>query len=122
MDDQEDHNHVRQEEGEEVGNQNETTFGFHPPSTPTFYGKINEYPNTFLFEFDILCRSYNYLQDAKKLKLFLATLKDSALRWFMGLGESNIRYWEGMKDYFLRNTKTTTSIRILVMIFSKSNS
>jgi hypothetical protein len=28
MDDQEDHNHVRQDEGEEVGNQTETTFGF----------------------------------------------------------------------------------------------
>jgi hypothetical protein len=28
MDDQEDHNHVRHEEGEEVGNQTETTFGF----------------------------------------------------------------------------------------------
>jgi hypothetical protein len=28
MDDQEDHNHVRHEEGEEVGNQIETTFGF----------------------------------------------------------------------------------------------
>ena len=37
-------------------------------SLPTFYGKINEDPDTFLFEFDILCRSYNYLQDAHKLK------------------------------------------------------
>jgi hypothetical protein len=28
MYDQKDHNHVRHKEGEEVGNQNETTFGF----------------------------------------------------------------------------------------------
>jgi hypothetical protein len=74
-----------------------------PLSTlPTFYGKNNEYPDTFLFEFDILCRTYNYIQDAQKLKLFPATLKDSALRWFMGLGECSIRSWEAMKDIFLK--------------------
>ena len=70
---------------------------------PTFYGKNSEDPDTFLFEFDILCRSYNYVQDAHKLKLFPATLKDSALRWFMGLGESSIRSWEAMKDIFLKS-------------------
>ena len=69
---------------------------------PTFYGKNSEDPDTFLFEFDILCRSYNYVQDAHKLKLFPTTLKDSALRWFMGLGESSIRSWEAMKDIFLK--------------------
>ena len=73
-----------------------------PSSSPTFYGKSNEDPNTFLFEFGILCRSYNYLQDAHKLKLFLDTLKDSTLRWFMGLGEYSIRTWEDMKTTFLR--------------------
>jgi hypothetical protein len=116
MDDQEDHNNVRHEEGEEVGNQTKTTFGFPildtkqnvnmkkiPLSTlPTFYGKSSEYLDTFLFEFDILCMSYNYLQDAQKLKLFPATLKDSALRWFMRLGESSIRSWKSMKDIFLK--------------------
>jgi hypothetical protein len=105
VDDQEEHNHVRHDEGEEVGNQTETTFGFPILDTtqnvnmkiiplsalPTFYGKRSEDPDTFLFEFDILCRSYNYLQDAQKLKLFPATLNDSELRWFMGLGESSIR-------------------------------
>ena len=86
-------------------NQTEVTFGFPildtvqdvtmkkipPSSLPTFYGKSNEDPDTFLFEFDILCRSYNYLQEAHKLKLFPTTLKDSTLRWFMGLGEFTIR-------------------------------
>jgi hypothetical protein len=70
-------------------------------AVPTFYGKSSEDPDTFLFEFDILCRSYNYLQYAQKLKLFLATLKDFALRWFIGLGESSIRSWEDMKAIFL---------------------
>ena len=73
-----------------------------PSSLPIFYGKSNEDPDTVLFEFNILCRSYNYLQDAHKLKLFPATLKDFALRWFMGLGESTIRTWDDMKTSFLR--------------------
>jgi hypothetical protein len=117
MDDQEDHNIVRNREEEEVGSQTETTFGFPILDTtpnfnmkniplsalPTFYGKSSEDPNTFLFDFDILCRIYNYLQDAQKLKLFLTTLKESALRWFMGLGESSIRSLEAMKDIFLKN-------------------
>ena len=73
-----------------------------PSSLPTFYGKNNEDLGTFLFEFDILCRSYNYLQDAHKLKLFPATLKYSSLRWFMGLGESSIKTWDDMITSFLR--------------------
>jgi hypothetical protein len=98
------------------GNQIETTFGFPILNTtpnvnmkniplsalPTFYGKNSEDPDTFLFEFDILRRRYNYVQDAQKIKLFPATLKDSTLRWFMGLGESSIRSWEAMKDIFLK--------------------
>jgi hypothetical protein len=49
-----------------------------------------------------LCRRYNDIQDAQKLKIFPATLKDSGLRWFMGLRESNIRSSEAMKDIFLK--------------------
>ena len=59
-------------------------------------------PDSFLFEFDILCRSYNYTDNAQKLKLFPATLKDSALRWFMSLGEHTILSWDGMKETFLQ--------------------
>ena len=61
-----------------------------------------EDPDAFLFKFDILCRSYNYINNAQKLKLFLATLKDVSLRWFMGLGEYSIRSWEKMKNCFLK--------------------
>jgi hypothetical protein len=60
------------------GNQTETAFGYPILDTtpnvnmkniplsgiPTFYGKRIEHLNTFLFEFDIMCRSYNYLQYA----------------------------------------------------------
>jgi len=30
-----------------------------------FHGKIIEDPDTFLFEFNILCRRYNYVTDAQ---------------------------------------------------------
>jgi hypothetical protein len=42
---------------------------------PKFYGLVLEDPKNFLFEFDILCRSYDYTSDAHRLKLFPATLK-----------------------------------------------
>jgi hypothetical protein len=71
-------------------------------SLPTFRGMSTEDPDLFLFEFDILCRSYNYSDDAQKLKLFPATMKDSSLRWFMSLGENTILSWDQMKDTFLR--------------------
>ena len=74
-----------------------------PPSAlPYFHGMSTEDPDSFLFEFDILCRSYNYVNDAQKLKLFPTTLKDSSLRWFMGLGEHTISSWNDMKTTFLR--------------------
>ena len=60
-----------------------------------------EDPDLFLYEFDILCRSYNYSDNAQKIKLFSATMKDSALRWFMILGENTILSWDQMKDTFL---------------------
>ena len=56
-----------------------------PSILPNFRGLRSEYPETFLFEFEVLCRSYDYLLDSQKLKLFPATLKDASLKWFMGL-------------------------------------
>ena len=42
-----------------------------PPSTlPHFHGMTSKEPDSFLYEFDILCHSYNYVRDAQKLKLF----------------------------------------------------
>ena len=102
-----------EEEGPRVENQDrpeddEQTFGFpildlaqnmnmkniNPLILLTFHGMSTEDPDAFLFEFNILCRSYNYINDAQKLKLFSATLKDATLRWFMGLGEYSIKSWE----------------------------
>ena len=61
-----------------------------PSVLPRFYGKEAEDPDEFIFEFDILCHSYDYTTNAQKLKLFPATLKDNALHWFMSLGGGTI--------------------------------
>ena len=74
-----------------------------PPSVlPNFYGMASEEPDSFLFEFDIVCRTYGYTDDAHRLRLFPATLKASALKWFMGIGEHAITNWDGMRRIFLR--------------------
>lgn len=50
----------------------------------------------------MLCRSYDYSSNAKKMKLFPATLKDAALRWFMGLVSNSFATWDVMKWVFLK--------------------
>ena len=73
-----------------------------PSVLPHFHGKFTKDPYEFLFEFNILCWSYDYTSSEKKLKLFLATLKYNALRWFMSLGGETAATWEQMKQVFLR--------------------
>jgi hypothetical protein len=68
---------------------------------PNFHGLSTEDPNGFLFEFDILCRSYDHTTAAQNLKLFPATLKGNALIWFMSLGGENISTWVQMRQLFL---------------------
>ena len=72
-----------------------------PPSLPNFHGLANEDPDTFLFEFKILCRGYYYCTNDQRLKVFPLTLKGAALRWFMSLGGNCIQSWEDMKNIFL---------------------
>ena len=72
-------------------------------SLPSFQGMIMEDLDIFLFEFDVLFRGYDYIANAQKLKLFHATLKGVALRWFMGLGSASIWTWNDMKETFLSN-------------------
>ena len=50
-----------------------------PTALPKPYGLATKDPDTFLFEFDILYHSFDYNTDSHKLKLFLTTLKESAL-------------------------------------------
>lgn len=74
---------------------------------PNFHGLIGEDPDTFLFEFHVLCCSYDYSTYAQKLKLFLTTLKDTALRRFMGglLGILS-RLWKIWNKPSGKSTKT----------------
>ena len=72
-----------------------------PSILPNFHGFRNEDPETFLFEFEVVCRTYDYLEDSQKLKLFPSTLKGAALKWFMGLLTQSIRTWNDMKQTFL---------------------
>ena len=83
------------------------THGNHPMKNipllvlPKFHGLVSEDPNEFLFEFDILYKSYDYISDIWKLKAFPATLKGKELRWFMSLGRDSITNWNQMKQAFL---------------------
>lgn len=108
---------------QEDGRHQEATFGFPivdtsailgeevkmkniPPFVlPNFYGMSTKDSNAFMFEFDILCRTYGYNDDIHKLRLFPATLKAAALKWFMGLGEQTINSWDEMRSFFLKNIK-----------------
>jgi hypothetical protein len=51
-----------------------------PSVLPNFFGLSTEYPNAFMYEFDIICRTYGYTNNAKKFHLFPATLKGYALK------------------------------------------
>ena len=68
-----------------------------PSVLPRFHGKAAEDLDEFLFEFDILYGSYDYVIDAQKLKIFPATLRDNELCWFMSLGGGTITNWDRMK-------------------------
>ena len=59
------------------GNQNMKNI--HVVALPKFYCLIIEDFETFLFEFDIFCRSYDYTIDTHKLKLFPSVLKEVVL-------------------------------------------
>ena len=84
-----------------------------------FYGKSTKDLDTFSFEFGILWRSYNYLHNAQKLKVFPATLEDVSIRWFMGLGEYNKRTWEEMKNVFLKKYQDYCRSKMPIMKFLK---
>lgn len=72
-----------------------------PSSFPNFHGSMSEDPYTFMFEFDVLCKIYDYTTDAHKLKLFTVALKDESLRWFMRLGINVVTMRAQMKEKLL---------------------
>ena len=73
-----------------------------PCILPNFYGMTYEDMDSFLFNFDILCRMYGYTDDTHKRFLFFATINSTTLKWFMGLGEHTITSWDDMRNIFLK--------------------
>ena len=71
-----------------------------PSTLPHLHGLTTKGLDTFLFEFVVICRTYYYIDDEQKLKLFPSTLKDAALRWFMGLPGDSITTWAQMQQAF----------------------
>ena len=71
-----------------------------PSSLPLFHGLNTEDPDTFLFEFFVICQTYDYTDDEQNSKLFPSTLKDATLCWFMGLPGDRIRTWDQMQQTF----------------------
>lgn len=80
---------------------NATMANISPSVLPNFHGLKSEDLGTFLFEIEVLCRTYDYLEASQKLKLFPSTPKGVALKWFMGLVIQSIRTWNDMKKTFL---------------------
>lgn len=46
---------------------------------PTFRGFSTKDPDQFLFEFKVLCQTYDYKNDNQKLNIFPSALKGSAM-------------------------------------------
>jgi len=72
-----------------------------PAYLPNFRGLASEDPYQFWFEFKVVCQTHDYGLDNQKLKLFPSTLKDSAMRWFMGLPQNSIHSLDQMETEFL---------------------
>jgi len=64
-----------------------------PSTLPHFHGLTREDHDIFLFEFVVICQTYDYTDDEKKLKLFMSNLKDAVLRWFICLPGDTITTW-----------------------------
>jgi len=72
-----------------------------PSALSKFHGFENEGQDTFLFEFELICRGYHYCTNSQSLQAFTLILKGETLQWFMSLGGNYIRTWEDMKNLFL---------------------
>ena len=61
-----------------------------PSALPHFHRLTSEDPDLFMFEFVVVCRTYDYTSCDQNLKLFPSTLMDAALCWFIGLPGDSI--------------------------------
>ena len=70
-----------------------------PNSLPHFHGLASKDPNIFMFDFVVVCRTYDYTYDEQKLN-FPSSLKDATLCSFMSLPGGNITTWPQMQQAF----------------------
>lgn len=82
-----------------------------PSALPNFHGFPSGDPDTLLFEFYVLFRSYDYSSDDHKLKLFPNTLKEAYLSWVMGLEGYSIKTWDEMRQKFLKEYRDYYKVR-----------
>jgi len=61
-----------------------------PTTLPNFHGLSCEDPETFMIDFGVFFRTYDYASDEQKLKPFPSTLEDATLHWFMSLPRGSI--------------------------------
>lgn len=85
----------------QLGDDDTSMKNISPAHLPTFIGMSSEDPDQFLFEFKVLCQTYDYKTYNQKLKLFPSTLKDAVMRWFMVLPSNSISTWAQMETAFL---------------------
>lgn len=69
-----------------------------PSPLPHFHFLTSKDPDTFLFEFFFICKTYDYTFYGDNLEFFPSTLKDVALHWFMGLLGDSITTWAQMQQ------------------------
>jgi hypothetical protein len=74
------------ESGEEAKMKN-----INPSNLPLFYGLPIEDPDTFLFEFEVLCHTYEYKNNAQKLRL--VSLNFEGCFFKMVYGTARRKYW-----------------------------
>jgi hypothetical protein len=72
-----------------------------PYDLPHFHGITTKDLDTFIFEFEVLYRTYECIAYAQKLELFPSTLKELTLIWFVSLEGNDIRNWDQMKRAFI---------------------
>lgn len=54
-----------------------------PTALPNFHGMDSYDPNTLMFEFFVVYKTFHYTSNEKNLKLFISTPINATLHWFM---------------------------------------
>lgn len=70
-----------------------------PTTLPHFHGPTFEDLDTFMLDFVVVYRTYDYTFDEHKLNLFPSILKDISMPWFMIFEGGSITTWAQMSNF-----------------------